>query len=129
MSMDFIKSIYFEAASYFVPEKVRYKIEGQCRKCGECCRQIRARGLRNERELKFMQFIFPHYKRFFITGEDTEGNLILSCKYLQDNGLCGVYNKRPRLCRNYPEKYIGYYVEMPDGCGFKIIKKDFKDFL
>ena len=128
MSMDFLKSLYFEIASYLVPQKVKYRIEGQCRKCGECCRQIRSRELHNEKELKFMQFIFPHYKRFFITGTDNEGNLILSCKYLQDNGLCGVYDKRPGLCRNYPEKYISYYAEMPNGCGFKNIKKDFKDF-
>ncbi len=129
MSINFIKSIYYELKSYFVPQRIKYKIEGECKKCGECCRQIRAFGLKNEKELKFMQFIFPWYKRFFITGEDENGELILSCKHLSTEGLCTVYAKRPFVCRNYPLKTIRFNAEMPDGCGFKVIKKEFKDYL
>ncbi len=129
MSFDFIKSCFYEFLSYFVPQKINYKIEGKCLKCGECCRQIRSRGLKNNTELKFMQFILPHYKRFFITGKDEEDNLILSCKFLTDDGKCSVYNSRPQVCRNYPAKHIPYNAEMIEGCGFKVIKKEFKDYL
>lgn len=129
MSIDFIKSIYYELISYFVPQKIKYKIEGKCNKCGNCCRQIRAYGLKNEKELKLMQLIFPHYKRFYITGKDINGEYILSCIYLMKNGLCSVYNNRPSVCKNYPEKVIQFNAEMIDNCGFKVIKKDFKDYL
>lgn len=129
MSIDFIKSLYYEVLSYLVPRRLKYKIEGECNKCGKCCRQIRAYGMKDEKELKFMQFIFPSYKRFYITGKDNNGELILSCKYIMDNGLCMVYNARPSVCKKYPAKSIHFNAEMIDGCGYKIIKKKFKDYL
>lgn len=129
MSIDLIKSIYFEILSYFIPEKIKYRVEGKCNKCGNCCREIRADGLKNEKELKFMQFIFPHYKRFFIIKKDDNNNIVLSCKYLNNNGECSVYDKRPKLCRDYPKESISFNLEMPEGCGYKVIKKEFKDYL
>ena len=66
MSMDFLKSLYFELLSYFIPQKISYRIEGKCNKCGECCRQIRCYGLKNEKDLKLMQFFFPSYKHLYI---------------------------------------------------------------
>ena len=129
MSIDLIKSLYYEFISYFVPQKIKYEIEGNCNKCGNCCREIRSDGLKNEKELKFMQFIFPHYKRFFITGRDENNNIILSCKYLTPDGKCSVYDKRPKLCRDYPKKSISLNLAMPNDCGYKVIKKDFKDYL
>lgn len=129
MSIDFIKSVYYEILSYFVTEKVDYKISGSCKKCGKCCKEIRCYGLKNEKEFKFMQFLFPHYKRFYIHKTDKDGNLVLTCRYLDDNGLCGVYEKRPLLCRNYPKRSISFNAEMIEGCGFNVLKKEFKDYL
>ena len=129
MSIDFIKALYFEFISYFIPERIKYKIDGSCNKCGNCCKQIRAYGLKSEKDFKFMQFIFPWYKRFFITGKDENDDFILSCKYLNDNGTCNVYKTRPFVCRNYPKRHIFFNAKMPDGCGYKIIKKEFKDYL
>lgn len=129
MSLDFIKSIYYEILSYFVPQKIKYEIIGYCNKCGNCCRNIRAFGLKNEKELKLMQLIFPHYKNFYIIAEDDNKELILSCKHLNKNNECNIYNKRPRLCRNYPSKYIYKNLEMPDACSFSVKNKEFKDYL
>jgi len=129
MSIDIIKSIYYEFLSYFVLQKQKYKIEGKCNKCGKCCNQIRSAGMKNEKDLKIMQFIFPWYKNFYITGQDDNGNIILACKKLKQNGECGIYKFRPLLCRNYPRKHIDFNADMPDGCGYKIIKKEFKDYL
>ena len=129
MSIDFIKSLYYEAVSYFIPQKIKYKAEGSCIKCGKCCKEIRAYGLKNEKELKIMQFILPWYRRFYILRTDCDGNIVLSCKHLKQGGLCGVYKIRPFACRNYPAKSINFNSEMIDGCGFRIIKKEFKDYL
>lgn len=129
MSIDFIKSLYYELISYFIPQKIKYKVEGECLKCGKCCKEIRAYGMKNEKDLKIMQFFLPHYKRFFITGTDKNGDIILSCKYLNIDGLCTVYNKRPNLCKKYPAKTIYFNGEMIDGCGYKVTKKEFKDYL
>lgn len=129
MSIEFFKSIFYEMLSYFVPQKISYKIEGHCLKCGKCCREIRSSGLKNEKELKFMQFIFPWYKRFYILKKNENGEIVLSCKHLAENGTCSVYKMRPFVCRNYPQKKINFNAEMIDGCGYKVVKKEFKDYL
>lgn len=129
MSIDFIKSIYYEFLSYFAIEKQKYKIEGSCLQCGKCCREIRAYGMKTPKDLKIMQFIFPWYKRFYILRKDEDGNYVLSCKYLTNEGKCSIYKLRPLVCRNYPKKYINFNAEMITGCGYKVIKKNFKDYL
>ncbi|MCD7878493.1 MAG: YkgJ family cysteine cluster protein [Candidatus Gastranaerophilales bacterium] len=129
MSIDLIKSLYYEVLSYFVPEKTKYRIEGVCNKCGNCCREIRCIGLKNQKELKIMQFFFPLYRNFYITGSDEKGNLILCCKNLDENSLCTIYKKRPLFCRRYPLKTLNFYPELINGCSYKVIKKDFKDYL
>lgn len=127
--MDFLKSIYYEFLSYFVPRRTDYKIEGHCLKCGKCCKEIRSYGLKTEKELKFMQLIFPWYKRFYILRKEDNGEFVLSCKFLGEDGKCTKYKIRPLVCRNYPRKRINRNLEMPDGCGYKVIKKKFKDYL
>ena len=76
-----------------------------------------------------MQFLFPAYKRFYIRGKDEEGNLIFACKYVTDEGLCSVYDKRLKMCRNYPAKKISYPGKLHKGCGFKVEDKSFKSYL
>ena len=129
MSIDFIKSLYFEFLSYFVPQKIEYQIVGECKKCAKCCTQVRSYGMKNEKELKFMSLFFPYYRNFYITGKDEKGNLILCCKYITEDSLCAIYDKRPNICRNYPVKKIFENKQMIEGCGYKVIKKEFKDYL
>jgi len=38
-----------------------------------------------------------------VTGEEAgEGRGWYSCRHLQSNGDCGIYDSRPRMCRDYP---------------------------
>ena len=74
--LDFLYVIFNEIRSYFVPEKVTYKITGECKKCGKCCNYMYSYDTYTEKEFKIMQFLFPAYKRFYIKGRDDEGNLI-----------------------------------------------------
>ncbi len=129
MSIDFIKTLYYELLSYFVVKKTRYNIEGNCIKCGNCCRNIYSFGLKNEKELKLMSFFIPYYRNFYIKSSDEDGNLILSCKHIQSDNLCAIYSKRPKICKNYPKKIVYKNVNMPDGCGYRVYKKEFKDYL
>lgn len=129
MITDLIKSFYWEILSYFVPQKQEYEIKGSCNKCGKCCETLYAAYDYSEKEFKIMQFIFPVYRRFYIKGRDEFGNCFFGCKYLNENKLCSVYKKRPLICRKYPQKKLSFYAQMPDGCGFYIEKKNFKDYL
>lgn len=126
---DWVANIINEVKSYFIPEKVEYEIKGECKKCGKCCNYMYSFDTYTEAEFKFMQALFPAYKRFYIKGKDEEGNFIFACKYVTDDGLCSVYKKRLRMCKNYPNKKIMYPAKLHDDCGFSVVKKDFKDYL
>lgn len=127
--LEILENIKNEFLSYFVPEKVEYEIQGKCRKCGKCCRYMYSFDTYTEKEFKFMQFLFPSYRRFYIKGKDDKGNLIFACKYVTDNGLCSVYEKRLPMCKKYPSKKVFYPAKLHEGCGYKIVKKSFNDYL
>ena len=127
--LEILENIKNEFLSYFVPEKVEYEIQGECKKCGKCCRYMYSFDTYTEKEFKFMQFLFPSYRRFYIKGKDDKGNLIFACKYVTDEGLCSVYEKRLPMCKKYPSKKIFYPAKLHEGCGYKIVKKSFNDFL
>ena len=128
MSMDYIKSLYYEFLSYFVVRKPVYGVKGQCKKCGKCCKEIRIK-LRNKKHFKIIQFLFPLYRQFYIIKVDDKENLVLGCKHLNDNGTCNIYKFRPLVCRNYPMNPPSFFSETIDGCGYEIVKKEFKDYL
>lgn len=129
MIIDILKSIYYEIKSYFVPKQQEYEITGSCNKCGECCENIYATYKYTENEFRIMQFLFPSYKMFYIKEFDENGNTIFGCKNHSADGLCKIYDKRPKICRKYPQKKLSFYAEMPDGCSYKVNKKTFKDYL
>ncbi|MGN0018247.1 MAG: YkgJ family cysteine cluster protein [Candidatus Gastranaerophilaceae bacterium] len=127
--IDFIVSFINEIRSYFVVEKLTYEITGECKKCGKCCNHMYSVDTYTEKEFKFMQILFPAYRRFYIKGKDENGNLIFACKLVTKDGLCSDYKHRLPMCRKYPAKKVKFYAKLPDGCGYKINKKDFKDYL
>lgn len=127
---NFIFNIINETKSYFVPEKLRYEIKGECKRCGKCCNYMYSMDkYESEKEFKFMQLLFPSYKRFYIKGKDELGNFIFACKYLSEDGLCTVYKKRLKMCKRYPAKFILSPAKLHEGCGYKVIVKSFEDYL
>lgn len=124
-----IFNIINEIKSYFVPEKMKYEIKGECKKCGKCCNYMYSFDTYTEKEFKFMQMLFPSYRRFYIKGKDDEGNFIFACNDVSKEGLCSVYDKRPKMCRVYPNKRILYPAKLHDGCGFEVMKRCFEDYL
>ena len=127
--LSFLTTIKNELLSYFVPEKMEYKITGKCLKCGKCCRYMYSFDTYTTTDFKIMQFLFPAYKRFYIRGKDEEGNLIFACKYVTEEGLCSVYDKRLKMCKKYPASKIGYPGKLHEGCGYKVEDKSFETYL
>src|SRR5574344_1834380 len=107
-----ILNIINEFLSYFVPEKISYEITGECKKCGKCCNYMYSFDTYTEQEFKFMQALFPSYKRFYIKGKDEDDNFIFACKHVPEEGLSSVYNKRLKMCRRYPVAKIAYPAKM-----------------
>ncbi|MEI8129793.1 MAG: YkgJ family cysteine cluster protein, partial [bacterium] len=127
--INLIVNLMNEIKSYFVPEKMEYEVVGACKKCGKCCNYMYSFDTYTEQEFKFMQVLFPSYKRFYIKGKDEDGNFIFACKYVSKEGLCTVYNKRLKMCKIYPNKKILYPAKLHEGCGYRVIEKDFEDYL
>lgn len=125
-----IEPIYYQFLSKFVPKKVTYHVEGECLKCGKCCRYMYCDGLSSELEFKFLQFVHTDYKRFEIAGKDENGNYVISCKYIDKDGLCPVYKDRASVCRNYPAQKVTRKGSFHIGCGFSMKpEKTFKEFM
>ena len=127
--VNLIFNIINEIKSYFVPEKMQYDVVGSCKKCGKCCNYMYSFDTYTEQEFKFMQALFPSYKRFYIKGKDEDDNFIFACKYVSEEGLCTVYNKRLKMCKRYPSHKIFYPAKMHEGCGFLVVEKKFEDYL
>ena len=124
--LSFLTNLKNEILSYFVPEKMEYKITGECKKC---CRYMYSFDTYTSTDFKIMQFLFPAYKRFYIRGKDEDGNLIFACKYVTEDGLCSVYDKRLRMCRKYPASKISYPGKLHKGCGYRVEEKNFDNYL
>lgn len=127
--MNLFFNIINEIKSYFVPEKIKYEVVGECKMCGKCCNYMYSFDTYTEQEFKFMQALFPSYRRFYIKGKDEKGNFIFACKLVSEEGLCTVYDKRPKMCRVYPCKRILYPAKLHEGCGYTVLKKSFDDYL
>lgn len=57
--------------------------------------------------------IFANLKK---AGEPTDEITFYKCKYLSDNNLCGIYEKRPELCKIFPSSQ---WAVVPPGCGYE----------
>lgn len=115
-----------------------------CKMCGKCCRVATASAsyeellelleLGNESAKEFLDLFEPYpsidaaraadlktvdniIKKYI---EDNQGEAdditFYKCKYILDNNLCGIYEKRPTVCDRFPSSQ---WAVVPPGCGFK----------
>lgn len=115
-----------------------------CHKCGRCCRsattyapykelqQLAAEG--KEEAVEFLDIFQPYESveaaRAVVPDQveqvlreaeaspdlNVEDLTFYHCRYVTAEGLCGIYEKRPRCCQAAPAH--GWSV-MPPGCGFE----------
>ena len=114
--LSFLTILKNEILSYFVPEKMEYKITGKCLKCGKCCRYMYSFDTYTTTDFKIMQFLFPAYRRFYIRGKDEEGNLIFACKYVTEEFAPMLFSFRLIWVRYFLSKtclYIRYRMFFP----------------
>lgn len=112
----------------------KYKLCGSCKKCGRCCREITFRLNNNlittQEEFETIQKQNPFYKNFFVSGKDTSGTLLFTCKYLSWENTCQIYITRPKMCRNYPRKKGTSKPETFPECGYYFkLDKPFNKFI
>lgn len=83
----------------------RFALQGECVRCGECCRMIVGDppGLVKRSGLLSL-YIGWHrvFHAFAVTGRGPEGEVLFTCGHLRADGRCAIYARRPALCRDYP---------------------------
>ena len=97
-----------------------------CEYCtAKCCRYF-ALPLDAPEDLADFEFIrwFLLHERATIFREDETWYLLVHtvCRHLQDNNMCGIYETRPQVCRDYSTKDCEYeddwtydfYLERPE---------------
>ncbi|MBK8191195.1 MAG: YkgJ family cysteine cluster protein [Vampirovibrionales bacterium] len=125
-------------------DETRADLPDFCHKCGRCCRsattyapyeELQEMAARGEAEAIEFLSIFQPYEtledaraavpdqvdqvlREAEHNPDLQGKKLTfyHCRYVTPEGLCGIYETRPRCCREAPAH--GWSV-MPPGCGFE----------
>lgn len=114
-----------------------------CHKCGRCCRsatssfthtQLRQMAESGDKDaLDFLEVFTPfesieaarkvvpeQVEQVVNAIKDANGDLgeltFYHCQYVTEEGLCGIYERRPKFCQSAPNS--GWSI-MPPGCGFE----------
>lgn len=111
-------------------EKVKYRLEGECNKCGDCCHFLYCTQNMSKLEFFFIKLFQPEYRRFRIIGRDEFGP-VLACKLIRPDGLCPDYEKRPAICRNFPHpEKVQAGGKLYARCSYRLIpEKNFGEYL
>ena len=102
------------------------RIEGACRVCGACCRNLivvhRGRPVTSIDSFEKLKRRNPQYVNFRCVGSDQErGYLYFTCSLLRDDNTCSNYDNRPAMCRRYP--FIPMFKlggKLLPGCGYRV---------
>jgi len=72
-----------------------------CHKCGRCCQEfsyeLNGDELWVKKFVKFLETMRLHSLLRIVK----KVKIILKCKYLDENNLCKIYEKRPKRCRDF----------------------------
>ena len=107
-------------------------IQDKCSRCYEskCCTYITQKidGPRSKADFEHLLWQISH--QGVSAYKDAEGWFLLidcHCTHLQENGLCGIYEKRPAICRDYKNEWCEYDQSADEG--FKLYFEGYDDLL
>ena len=112
--------------------------KGKCNRCGNCCRNIILstadnRPIMTEKQFESVKQFDKFFNNFYISGKDSCGVLLFTCREIDENNRCRVYPFRGIGCRLYPKpgaKFVTNGGELLDGCGYYFEPdKSFESFL
>lgn len=107
-------------------QKTEYVRQGKCLHTGQCCRAV---------GMEFPAFLhrYPlvlrtiqrwHALRYHFSYLGIKDNmLVYECLYLRKDNRCGIYWRRPSLCRRFPRALLYDFPGLHQGCGFYFTKR------
>lgn len=119
-------------------ELISYKNKFKCKRTGICCRlassefsyeELKQKANNNDefarqftgifqpyRDIQEAREIFPEYVDFLIEKYGKDGKLnFYRCKHLKGVNECPIYEKRPQICRDFPDDPLSI---IPPLCGY-----------
>ena len=101
----------------------RFVVTGSCHRCGDCCRMIVADPPRLVKDTALLRLLVLYHRalrNFTVTGRGPNDEVIFSCGHLRADGRCGIYARRPLLCRNYPLRPFFTAPQLMPECSYQI---------
>jgi hypothetical protein len=107
------------------PFRKKYQITGACKKRGVCCQNIAIYLSDGFWQYPFLKALATWWYTFvynfsFKGNEAAHRVIIFKCNYLQKDGSCGIYRRRPFICRNFPAVRFFQKPTLLPGCGYKV---------
>ena len=119
----------------------KYRYEFSCNHTGTCCRlacseytleQLKEKASNGDRfACDFVSIFIPYenieearkvYPEFVSMMESkTDRVYFYHCPHITEDNLCSIYDKRPKLCRDFPDNPLAI---LPDSCGYYQWKKE-----
>ena len=102
---------------------------GTCMQCGVCCERIllvepdRAMGAEVDASASSTPEIVEIRQHLVVAYHRPDGIPVWRCTHLRWYGgkaSCGIYQDRPRICRDFPLNNEG---ELPPGCSYRFVKR------
>ncbi|HEB98504.1 MAG TPA: YkgJ family cysteine cluster protein [Thiotrichales bacterium] len=104
----------------------------KCSRCqgSKCCQYITQRipGPRSKEDFDHLLWQLAHEN--VQAYKDSDGWFLLinnRCRFLRPDGRCGIYEHRPRLCRDYSNDYCEY--DSPAEEGFELHFRNYEELL
>ncbi|MEX0619363.1 MAG: hypothetical protein WDZ76_03370 [Pseudohongiellaceae bacterium] len=94
------------------------EIDSKCAKCTEsiCCNSINQRIDAPRSIQDFDHLLWQVSHRNINVFKDAEGwflHIYANCEHLGDGGVCGIYDKRPFICRDYTNDFCEFDEPIP----------------
>ncbi|MBC7794550.1 MAG: YkgJ family cysteine cluster protein [Clostridia bacterium] len=102
----------------------KHVLLGTCQRCGACCRSLVGdppKLVKNNHTL-LRTFIAYHRvtHRFEAYARGPNGEVLFKCGHLQLDNTCGIYWRRPQICRTYPVVPFEEAPKLLPDCSYKI---------
>ena len=96
----------------------------------KCCQYItqKIEGPRSKEDFEHLLWQVSH-ENINIYKDDEGWYLLVTsrCNHLRPNGMCGIYEQRPQICRDYSNDYCEY--DEPAERGYDLFFTDYESLL
>jgi Fe-S-cluster containining protein len=112
----------------YISHRFLFVRKGKCKQCGKCCRHVylrdRGKVVASFNDCLNLVRSDARMSQFTARGKNEMGDLYFACSHIDRQNRCSIYEKRPSLCRVYPQTGMLIYGALPkEDCGFYFVSR------